>query len=248
MASNRFEIAPINDQKNRKNKSFQSSEIIPLINIQTSIPTSSSFTSINEINKTSTRLFDSLLHRSKAYLSTLSIPHSSSIKNSTAEETVSCHSTIHLNPIDNLTNKFLHELRLKRRELQEKAKNLSIDQRIALNYHRHGRAMIHAQDIFAINFELDDNDDKQSDLIDEDKQEQIRNNIFHELDRQRIKQYHKRHRHLVFARALLILVTSFLVFMSITLIYIVIHLIDQVKSYDTDTQFISMIYDTNSNN
>ena len=79
----------------------------------------------------------------------------------------------------------------------------------------------------------------QSNLFNEDTQEKIRNDIFNELDRQRKKQFHKQHRHLVLGRALLMFITSLLAFMSITLIYVVIHLLDKVKYFDTDPEIFT---------
>ena len=243
--SNRFQITPIND-----NIASQPSEIIPLINIEIPSPPPTSITPINEINKTSVQRINNLLHRSKLNSSgtkidssVISNSHSNSYANLTVEDNDSCYSTVHSNSHDGLGNKFLQELRSKRHELREKTKHLSIDQRIAIIRHKHNREKIRAQDIFDVNFELTDDDDKQSDLINEDTQEQIRHDIFHELDRQRRKQFQKQHRHLVLGRAFLMFITSFIAFMSITLIYVVIHLIDKVKYFDTDPEFLPMIYD-----
>ena len=149
------------------------------------------------------------------------------------------------------TNKFLQELRSKRRELQEKSKNVSIDQRIAFHRRQHPRRIVRAQDIFAVHFELNDEDDypiplTEENLFTEESQEKIRNDIFAELNRQQIKQYYKQHRHLLFARALLLLMTALFAFMSFTLVYVVSDLYDRGRYLDTklpENEYISMIYD-----
>jgi len=273
--THRFKVIPVKELNHDK-ISFQPSEIIPLINIENDIPSPppvpSSFTLINETKKSSPRLFNSFKQRLKTSSSTIDLRykndtslsriHSKSTTNLNVnkepEEPDSYNSTIHSNnTLDTnslrLTNKFLHELRSKHRELRNKKHDLSIDQRLALNrYHRYHQDTTRAQDIFDIHFELydDDDDNIQNNLADEDFQEKIRNDIFHELDRQRMKQFHKQHRQLVLGRALLLFITSLLAFMSITLIYVVIHLYDRAKYVDTklpDTEFISMIYDTATN-
>jgi len=137
----------------------------------------------------------------------------------------------------------------------KKSRNLNIDQRIELNRFQHGRVIKRAQDIFDVHFELNDDDDDNNNnnnmqyhLFNEDTQEKIRNNIFYELDRQRMRQFHKQHRQLILGRALLMFITSLLMFMGITLIYFVIHLYDRANYLDTkldDNEFISMIYDEN---
>jgi hypothetical protein len=261
MTTRRFEITPV----------FQPSEIVPLINIKNDIPAPpplpTSLTLTNEKTKSSPRLFHNLLHRVKTSSTstdlprkadTLSLPtfHAHSTANfnvnKETEEADSVHSTIHSNTFDtnslHITNKFLHELRLKRRELHEKARNLSIDERIALNRVRYSRDLTRAQDIFDVHFVLndDENSSMQCNIFNEDAQEKIRNNIFHELDRQRRKQFHRQHRQLVLGRALLMLITSLFAFMSITLIYVVIDLYNRANYFDTklgDKEFLSMIYD-----
>lgn len=68
-------------------------------------------------------------------------------------------------------------------------------------------------------------------VFNEDTQEKIRNNIFDELDRQQMKQFHKtQHRQLVFGRALLMFITSILIFMGVTLVYVVIDLYDRATN------------------
>ena len=148
------------------------------------------------------------------------------------------------------TNKFLQELRSKRRELMEKSQNVSIDQRIALHRRQNQRPILRAQDIFAVHFELnDENDDpplNQDHLFTEEAQEKIRNEIFAELNRQRKRQYHKEHRHLLLARALLMFMTSLFAFMSITLIYVVLDLYERAHYLATklpDNEFVSIIND-----
>ena len=134
MTSPRFQITPVND-----NIESQLAEIIPLINIENSSPPPATITPINETNKTSIRSISNLLHRSKLNSSgtkidpsVISDSHSNSCANLTVEENDSCYSSVHSHSHDGLANKFLQELRLKRRELRDKAKNISIDQRIAL--------------------------------------------------------------------------------------------------------------------
>lgn len=270
MATNRFQVTLVSE-KPLEIKSMHPSEMIPLINVEPaaapspppSIP--ATFTSVNEITKSSNRLLSTLLQRWKsnsssieaiptADLSPISMPHSvSNINlpvNSETEKPDLYYSTTHSNIFDTnslrFTNKFLHELRTKRRELHEKAKNLPIDQRIALNRQTNDREIIRAQDIFAVHFETDDNDNASSYTFTQDAQEKIRNNIFNELDRQRMKKYHKQHRQLILGRALLIFITSLLVFMAITLIYVVIDLFDRAKSVDSslpEADFVSITYD-----
>ena len=147
------------------------------------------------------------------------------------------------------TNKFLEEIRLKRQELIAKAKNISIDQRIA--FHRRQRTRNPcAKDLFNIHFEIDDDEEnistKESHLFTEESQEKIRGDIFKELDRQRRKQYHKYHRHLLLGRALLVGITLLLIFMSLTLIYVVFDLYDRANFLDTklpENQFVSILSD-----
>ncbi|CAF4228743.1 unnamed protein product [Rotaria socialis] len=116
--------------------------------------------------------------------------------------------------------------------------------RIALNRCQRNQNRLRAQDIFDVHFELDD--DRDSQFLNEDLQEKIRSNIFNELDRQRMKKYYKEHRQLIFGRTLLMVFTSLIVFMSTTLVYVVIDLYDRAKYLDLnfpDNKFISMIYD-----
>jgi len=272
MTTHRFEITPVNEL-NRDKILSQLPEMIPLINKENDIPIPPplpiSLTLINEKNKSSPRLFNNLLQRIKTSSSTadfmqkndtsssLQTNHSYSTANLTVNKEIdepdSVHSTIHSNTLDanslHLTNKFLHELRLKRRELHAKARNLSIDERIAINRFQYERDIKRAQDIFDVHFEFNDDDNNnnmQNNIFNEDTQEKIRNNIFYELDRQRMKQYHKQHRQLIVGRALLIFITSLLAFMSITLIYVVIDLYNRANYFDTqlvDNEFLPMIYD-----
>ncbi|CAF1286623.1 unnamed protein product [Rotaria sp. Silwood1] len=275
MMKHRFEVTSV-DELNRDNKSFQPSEIIPLIDIQSEIPSSSSsfplvpsITTINETKTTPTRSYNSSLQQSKISSSaidlhqdvdssSLPIVHTNSNTNTNVngkiEEIDSTYATTHSNNYDtnsfSLTNKFLYELRLKRRELREKTKNLSIEQRIALNRYQHNQNRKRAQDIFDVSFESSDNDDLKDNLFNQDLQEKIRNNIFNELDRQQMKQYYKQKRQLVLGRAMFMVFISLLTFMSFTLIYVVIDLYDRAQYLDTklpDNKFISMIYDKISN-
>ncbi|CAF2948939.1 unnamed protein product [Rotaria sp. Silwood2] len=269
MMKHRFEVTSV-DELNRDNTSFQPSEIIPLINIKNEIPSSSSllvpsFTTINETIKPSTRSYNSFLQQLKqsssttdlrqdvnsSFLPTMHTNNNRNVNvNGKIQEIDSAYSTTQSNNYDtpslNLTNKFLYELRIKRRELREKTSHFSIEQRIALNRHEHNQNRKRAQDIFDINFELNDNDNLQDNLFNEDLQEKIRNNIFNELDRQRMKQIHKQHRQLILGRVMVMIYTSLLVFMSITLIYVVIDLYNRAQYFNTklpDNQFLSMIYD-----
>jgi hypothetical protein len=154
------------------------------------------------------------------------------------------------NPL-RLTNTFLQELRLKRRELHEKSKNIAIEVRID----RHRRQILRAQDIFDVHFHLNDDDDdnlllSEQNMFTEESQEKIRNEIYNELNRQQKKQNRKHHRHLLLGRSLLMLMTSVLAFMSITLIYVVIDLYHRANSLDAklpENEFISMIYDKATN-
>jgi hypothetical protein len=163
------------------------------------------------------------------------------------------YSTIQSNNYDSSSsraNKFLQELRSKRRELLEKAKNISIDQRIALRR----REILRVQDIFDVHFELNDDENNfslpESNLFTEESQEKIRNDIYNELNRQREKQCHKYHQHLLLGRLLLVFMTSLLVLMSLTLIYVVIDLYDRANYLDAklpESEFISMIHDKKTN-
>jgi hypothetical protein len=256
MTTRRFEVTRVPERQQEPVIS-DPSEIIPLIHVETDIPLPPplplSFTSINETNRAPPRLFNSFLQRFKprsastdviSRVGTIagSIPQSISVTNLTvgsdSGKVDSYYSTTHSNVFDTnslrLTNKFLHELRLKRRELYEKADNLPIDQRMR------------AQDIFAVHFAMNESETMPSDIYNEDAQEKIRKNIFNELDRQRMKQYNKQHRHLIWGRALLMLITSLLLFMSITLIYVVIDLYDRAKYAEAtlpDSEFVSIIND-----
>jgi hypothetical protein len=261
MTTRRFEVKSANEL-NRNKILSQPSEMLPLINTANNIPTPpplpTSFASINETNKKSARIFNNVLHRVKTSSSTtdmtrkvdsssLPVFHSQSTTSLTAIGDVEGgHSNTFDTNSHRSANKFLHELLLKRRELHVKAKNLPIDQRIALNRSQHDRDRLRAQDIFAVHFELNDTDNIQTDFFNEDVQENIRNKIFHELDRQRKKEYHKQHRQLVLGRALLMFITSLLIFMSLTLIYVVINLYNRAQYLDTklaDNEFLPMISD-----
>jgi len=169
-------------------------------------------------------------------------------------EEVDAYSTVQSNNYDTnssrITNKFLQELRLKRRELHEKAKNISIDQRIALRRRQNQRTILRAQDIFDVHFESNDDEDNlplsESNLFTEESQEKIRSDIYNELNRQRKKQFHKYHQHLLLGRALLMLMTSLLAFMSFTLIYVVLDLYNRANYLDIklpENEFIPMISD-----
>ena len=268
MTTRRFEVTRVPERR-QEHVISDPSEIIPLIHLQEDIPSPPplplAFTSINETNRASPRLFNSFRHRFKPHFASTdviprvetvagSIPQSISVTNLTIGSDLgkgdSYYSTAHSNVVDTnslrLTNKFLHELRLKRHELHEKANNLPIDQRIERNRQQHDRQIMRAQDIFAVHFAMNENDVTPSDIFNEDAQEAIRNNIFNELDRQRMKQYHKQYRHLVLGRALLTLITSFLLFMSITLVYVVIDLFDRAKYAEAtlpESEFLSMAND-----
>lgn len=268
MPTRRFEVTRVPERAQEHVKS-DPLEIIPLIHVQEDIPSPPplplSFTSINETNRAPPRLFNSFRHRFKPHFASAdvipqvstvagSIPQSTSLTNLTIGSDLgkgdSHYSTAHSNAFDTnslcLTNKFLHELRLKRREFHEQANNLPIDQRIERNRQQYDRQIMRAQDIFAVHFAMNENDTMPSDIYTEDAQETIRNNIFNELDRQRMKQYHKQYRHLVLGRALLTLITSFLLFMSITLVYVVIDLFDRAKYAEAtlpESEFLSMTND-----
>ncbi|CAF2044474.1 unnamed protein product [Rotaria magnacalcarata] len=269
MMKHRFEVTSV-DELNCDKIQCQSSEKIPLINITDEIPqlpsSVPSFTTINEINQPSPSLFNRFLEDVKKTVSLAILnqnlnPVSSPIVhynsttngnlNSKVEEPDSNYSTIQSNVSDTnslrLTNRFLYELRLKRRELREKTHDLSIEQRIALHRCQRNQNRLRAQDIFDVHFELDDNhDDRDSQFLNEGLQEKIRSNIFNELDRQSMKKYYKEYRQLIFGRTLLMLFTSLIVFMSTALVYVVIDLYDRAKYLDIkfpDNKFISMIYD-----
>ena len=273
MTTNRFKVTPVRDL-NRENVTVQPSEIIPLINITNDVPSPppipSSLTTINETNKHPNRSINHLLHRLKNTSSTIdsmqsketsSLPekYPTSANNLTVnkeiEEADSCYSTTHTIDASSfpLENKFLQELRSKRRELREKGRHLSIDQRIALNRFRYERNIVRAQDIFDVHFASNDEEiaNVQQNTFNENTQEQIRNDIFNELDRQRIKQFHKQYRQLILGRALLMFITSVILFMSFTLVYVVTDLYDRANYFDAtfgDNEFIPMIYDNTNEN
>ncbi|CAF1126588.1 unnamed protein product [Rotaria sordida] len=163
------------------------------------------------------------------------------------------YSTVQSNNYDTnplrITNKFLQELRAKRRELHEKSKNISIDQRIDLNRRRNQRPIKRAQDIFDVHFQLNDDDDLpllESNMFTEENQEKIRNDVYNELNRQRTKQYDKYKRHLLLGRSLLTFMTSLLALMSLILIYAVLDLYNRANHSDAkipENKFVPMIYD-----
>lgn len=270
MTSNRFRIIPVNEFKQQQQTSKQLSESIPLINIENdppqAPPISSSLTLINEKSKSTPRLINSFIQRLKTSSSTYdfkdktdtsSLPINQSdsnqnlhVNNKEGDDVESYNSTLHTMDTNtlHLNDKFLHEIRVKRRELHEKGGNISIDQRIALNRFRYQENILRAQDIFDIHFELDDETktNNQTDKFNEDDQQRIRTRIFNELDRQRIKQFHKQRRQLVLGRALFMFFTSVLLFMSITLIYVAADLYDRANSLDltmNDEEFVSMVFD-----
>lgn len=264
----RFEVTPVNEI-NRDKKPVHPSEIIPLINVSNEIPSSHSshplFTTINETTQPSTYLYNRFLIELKKHLSPTAIiqnlipPSQSSIHsnnnanenlNNKIDETDSNYSTIQstVNDTNSLrvTDKFLYELRLKRRELNEKTKGLPIEQRIALNRYQNYPRRMRAQDIFDIHFELEDDDKDNNQFLNQDLQETIRNNIFDELDHQRFKKYYKQYRQLIFGRILLMIFTCVFLFMSITLVYVVGDLYDRAKYLDLnlpDNKFLPMSYD-----
>ena len=268
MASNRFQVTLVSERP-RERVVPHVPETIPLIHVEAEVPSPPpmpvSFTSINETNKTSSGLLNSFMHRFKSNMNSSSmiptmdtplVPVPYAISNATLpvsieiEKPDSYYSTTNSNIFDTMslpfTNEFLHELRTKRRELREKARNLPIDQRIALNRQQNDREIIRAQDIFAVHFEMNDNENLPTNIFTEDAQEKIRNSIFDELDRQRMKKYHKQHRQLILGRALLIFITSLIMFMGITLIYVVIDLFERAKLAESnlpESQFISIAFD-----
>ena len=121
-------------------------------------------------------------------------------------------------------NKFLQEIRSKRREFQQKAKHFTIDQRIK-SYRR-------AQDVFSVHFHHDDDDDDEIEMNDDEFQEKKREEIFNELNRQRKKQFVKTCRNRFFARLLLFLAFFILLAMSCTLVSSVVHLIHRVENFN----------------
>lgn len=272
MTTRRFEVTPVRDF-NKEKTNCQPSEIIPLINITKDAPSPpplpSTFTTINEMDKHSNRSMNNLMQRLKNTTSAADLVQSNGTSlpaklptgsvnltvNREIEEVDSCYSTIHTMDASTFSadNQFLQELRSKRRELREKGRHLSIDQRIAMNRFQYDRNIIRAQDIFDVHFASneDGNANMHEDLFNENTQEQIRNNIFKELDRQRIKQFHKQYRQLILGRALLIFITSVILFMSITLIYVVTDLYDRANYVDAnfqDNQFVPIVFDDISEN
>lgn len=243
----------------------ENTERIPLVQIEHEIPSPPPLpASISDINKkqmTSNRSFDMRRRATIAAAAKASIRKTSSIGiiNQTDSTIVSCHDdsdidSIHQSNSSRTTNKFLQELRLKRRELKAKAKNFTIDQRIAFNRREQQRTRPRAQDIFDVHFECADGDDDIEEnllktnvhLFTEESQEKIRDDIFQELDRQRKKQFHKYHRHLLFGRTLLVLTTLFLIFMSLVLVFVVIDLYDRAQSLNSklpDNEFVSIDLD-----
>ena len=260
MSTNRFQVTRVSENLQEK-PSAHPSELIPLIHIEKDVPSPPplppSFIFVDETTTrpSSSRLFNSLIQRLKPHGSTNEILSRNETNNSTNEidKPDSYYSTIQSNAFDTIsstvTNKFLHELRSKRREIRAKANDVSIDQRIAMNRQQNDQQILRAQDIFAVHFELNDSENLANMVFNEDAQEKIRNNIFDELDRQRMKQFHKQHRQLVFGRALLMFITSILIFMGVTLVYVVIDLYDRATNFESklpDNEFISMIYDQTS--
>lgn len=267
MTSNRFRIIPVNESKDNNQIPKQLSESIPLISINKdppqAPPISSSLTLINEKTRSSPRLINTFLQRWKISSSTndfkqktdsSSLPINSNanlnVNNKETDDAESYNSTLHTMDTNtlHLNDEFLQEIRVKRRELHEKSQNVPIDQRIAFNRFRYQQDLIRAQDIFDVHFALDDDmkNNVQGSPFDEDSQQRIRTHIFNELDRQRMKQFHKQRRQLVLGRALLMFITSVILFMSITLIYVVIDLYDRARSFDStmnEEEYISMIFD-----
>ncbi|CAF1393733.1 unnamed protein product [Adineta steineri] len=200
----------------------------------------------HQINKSSSA---EILHKHESISSHSQTNHGYNTENTESDVYSTTHSNNYDSNPSSITNKFLQELRTKRRELLEKRKHISIDTRIDLNRQlKNQRQILRAQDIFAVHFQLndDDNDDSlllsssQTNLYTEESQEKIRNEIYNELNRQQMKQYRKHNRHLFFGRSLLLLMTSLFAFMSLTLIYVVIDLYNRSKNLDAklpDYQF-----------
>jgi hypothetical protein len=202
----------------------------------------------NQLRKSSSA---DMIHKTEP---TLILPNQTNTINENEGDESDVYSTTQSNNYDTnssrVPNKFLQELRLKRRELLGKAKNISIDQRIAIHHRANQRSVVRAQDIFDVHFEAVDDEDnipiKDINLFTEESQAKIRNDIYHELDRQRTKLYHKHHRHLLLGRSLLAFMTLLLTLMSFTLIYVVIDLYDRAKHLDAklpENEFIPMTYD-----
>lgn len=147
-------------------------------------------------------------------------------------------------------NKFLQELRSKRRELREKSKNVSIDLRIDFNRRMHHRPIRRAQDIFDVHFQSQDDEEQlflsRTNIFTEAAQEQMRDDIYKELNRQQAKRYRKRNRHLIVGRSLLMLMTSLFVMMSLILVYAVNDLYKRATYSDAmlpEQDFIPMSFD-----
>ena len=176
-----------------------------------------------------------------------------------ANEDYDVYSTTQSNNYDSnppsITNKFLQELRSKRRELREKSKNISIDLRIDFNRRLHQRPVLRAQDIFAVHFQSHDDDDDhylfaEPNIFTEESQEKIRNDIYQELNRQQIKQYRKQNRHLLVGRSLLVLMTAVLIIMGLSLICVVVDTYERAKYPDAkfpEKDFIPMIFARTTN-
>ena len=233
-------------------------ERIPLTHIEHEIPSPpplpASIAAITKKQMASKNSFDmrrrATIAAAKASINVLMKKSSSvGLINQTDTESVICHDdSIHQS--NQTTNKFLDELRLKCREFQAKTKNFTIDQRIA--FHRRERQR--AQDLFDVHFGCHDDEENLSNtnihLFTQESQEKIRGDIFQELDRQRTRQFHKYHRHLLVGRTLLVLTTLVLIFMSLTLIYVVIDLYDRARSLDSklpDNEFVSINLDKSMN-
>lgn len=161
------------------------------------------------------------------------------------------YSTVHSNYYDtnqkSITNKFLQEIRLKRREIREKAKNISIDQRIAFNRRENQRKILHVRDIFDVHFEPNDEDYNapivEPTIFTEEYQEKVRNDIYNELNRQRKKQHDRQYRQLILGRALLMVMIALLTYMSILLIFYMSNTLSRLTSLITnitDNQFVPM--------
>lgn len=275
MSSRRFEVTRV-PEPTRSNPPIQQSEIIPLVHIENEIPPPPplpiSISSTN--NEKSSKFLNIFLQRKifdtrrRATIAAAVASAGQQFKRSSSVDIITTnefkvtsidenevedsdvYSTTQSNNYDTTSsrtaNKFLQELRLKRREIREKAKNFSIDQRIASNR----RKIIRAQDIFAVHFELNEDETDipldDPNLFTEESQEKIRNDIFTELNRQRKKQHHKHYRHLLLGRALLMIMTSLFLFMSLTLIYVVTDLYNRATNLDAklpENEFISMAHD-----
>ncbi|UJR20856.1 hypothetical protein I4U23_023966 [Adineta vaga] len=192
--------------------------------------------------------------------SSIAIPSSQTASSLSKEtEETDMYSTIQSNAYDSnpssITNKFLQELRSKRRELREKSKNISIDLRIDFNRRLHQRPILRAQDIFDVHFQShdDENDDyflSEQNFFTEESQEKIRNDIYRELNRQQVKQYRKHNRYLIVGRSLLVIMIAILAIMSFTLIYVVTDTFERAKYPDAtfpEQDFIPMIFDKTTN-